>query len=736
MAPSFESTRRNDETVDVPLKLGEEAPAWHTFKSQVEIDAAMGRTVMTPPEGNPLPAGDSDQWVSLYSNQPGIPWADGRNLALRQLDGEVVFGRVISKGGQGVVWEGRQVLLDRQIAIKQARNDPWAQQEFFKEAFTSAQLEHPNIVPIHDIGFFGEGSERSPLMLMKRVQGHSWRELIARDRRDANLTREAFLANHLRILRAVINAVSYAHSKGIIHRDLKPAQVMVGDYGEVYLLDWGLSVYVGDTTADDAPTTIDTTRVFTRDSATNPAGTPAYMAPEQARPGTGMLGTHTDIYLLGAILYELISGLPPHDGESVAEAMDHAEGNDYPPLPADAPPDLAAITLRCLATNPADRPARAQDIAEVIDAHMTGAGRQAESRAITRALLAVKPPTLTTYEQLSDSMRSLAQATHLWPDNPHLTALRERLLERFVEVALASEDFLLAQIQADRLADAGRAAALAVRIAAAREAAARRLFQQPLLTAPRALALAFALLLVAGAFYLIKVRAETARFNEAADKARSLASLIASELNGRRAEDLRAVDRDRLIGSPEFETVLGILSRHRDGVGRGVVRYVYTLRPEPNAPDHVWRVLVDADPVDFDLNGDGVISNDEMGSPPGNLYESGTTEMRRAWDEGTSTAGRLVDEWGEFISGFAPIVADDGQRVAIVGVDTSYDKFGAEGRHTRRAVLVGFLLTEILVATSMLAFFFNRRSLARIHALEDEMRRQNGQLRARGIYLG
>jgi sensor histidine kinase regulating citrate/malate metabolism len=110
--------------------------------------------------------------------------------------------------------------------------------------------------------------------------------------------------------------------------------------------------------------------------------------------------------------------------------------------------------------------------------------------------------------------------------------------------------------------------------------------------------------------------------------------------------------------------------------------------------------------------------------------------MRRAWDEGTSTAGRLVDEWGEFISGFAPIVADDGQRVAIVGVDTSYDQFGAEGRHTRRAVLVGFLLTEILVATSMLAFFFNRRSLARIHALEDEMRRQNGQLRARGIYLG
>src|SRR5690606_35472163 len=144
----------------------------------------------------------------------------------------------------------------------------------------------------------------------KLVRGVPWNAQIAADRNSVDFSLELFLAKHLGILSDVCNAVAYAHAKGIIHRDLKPQQVMVGDFGEVFLMDWGLAVSIDGKV--EVARREGTAKHRTLATAISRCGSPAYMAPEQTEESTANLGTHTDIYLLGAIMFELVAGKPPH----------------------------------------------------------------------------------------------------------------------------------------------------------------------------------------------------------------------------------------------------------------------------------------------------------------------------------------------------------------------------------------------------------------------------------------
>src|SRR5262249_40575788 len=152
--------------------------------------------------------------------------------------------------------------------------------------------EHPNIVPVHALGLIGESDQSAPALVMKRIRGRSWNVLLKSDRGVTNFSLDDFLAVHLPIFLQLVNAVSYAHAKGFIHRDLKPSQVVIGDFGEVQLLDWGLAVRIDEVEQLAVEGSIGIVRFpeglepHSLQTASSPAGSPAYMAPEQTDSST------------------------------------------------------------------------------------------------------------------------------------------------------------------------------------------------------------------------------------------------------------------------------------------------------------------------------------------------------------------------------------------------------------------------------------------------------------------
>lgn len=654
--------------------------------------------------------------------------ADNDAAVLRNCTREYSLGPMIGKGGQGDVLEASQVILGREVAIKRAKGDFQAQIDFFKESFTSAQLDHPNIVPVYDMGLLDGDDGKVPILAMKRVRGTPWNKMLEEDRNSLELSRDAFLLKHLSIFTLVINAVCYAHSKRIIHRDLKPQQVMVGDYGEAYLLDWGLAVVLDDSSAREQDP--NRARYFTLNSASNPAGTPAYMAPEQARLGTELLGIHTDIYLLGAILYELLTGKPPHMAENGRAAISKAVKNKFDPIPQSAPPELAAIATQCLATKPEQRPATALQVRRAIESYLSGAGKKSESRNTTEQLK--KEEIGGEYQRISQSAQRLNQAAQLWPENPDLEPIREKILVSFVHEALSRGDFLLAQIQADRIHNEEKAEELRACIDKAREEAAAAIPFPRLWTLPRLLILASLNLFVVAAFAALNIAGERAIMSEVRDKVMAIAGIAASDLDVR---DLRAVDRDREINTPEFQRVLQRLALFRRS--NEDIRHIYAIRPEPGPSTATWRWLVDADPIDVDLDGSGTIEPNEEGAPPGMLYDEGTPEMWRSYSQGIATSGILLDTWGSFISGFAPVPDPaTGQPIAIVGVDVPLEAVNVRLWKLRLLNIGGATTLMLLITTALLAFFSSRRSLQRVRQLETVIQKQNAEVRRKDLYLG
>ncbi len=262
---------------------------------------------------------------------------------------------VIGEGGMGIVRAAEQVALGRTVAVKtlkdDRRRDAASALDLLREAWVTGTVEHPNVVPVHYLGAEPDGT---PLIVMKRVEGVEWNKLLgnaAEVKRRFGAT--DLLAWNLGILMQTLNALRFAHHRGIVHRDLKPSNVMIGDFGEVYLLDWGIAVSLRDDSSGRLPLVGQSNAL---------AGTPCYMAPEMLGRESGpAISERTDVYLAGAVLFELVAGKPPHAGASAIEVLASVI-ESKPVLPSHVPAELARIVLRAMHTEPEHRFASVEEL--------------------------------------------------------------------------------------------------------------------------------------------------------------------------------------------------------------------------------------------------------------------------------------------------------------------------------------------------------------------------------------
>jgi formylglycine-generating enzyme required for sulfatase activity/serine/threonine protein kinase len=359
---------------------------------------------------------------------------------------------VIGEGGVGIVYQAVQKSIGRETAVKMIKPgvacNAREKAKFISEAMITGGLDHPNIVPIHDLGTAADGQ---PFYVMKMVRGTPWDRVIA----------ERSLPENLRILLDVCDAVSFAHCKGVIHRDLKPANVMLGEFGEVQLMDWGLSLSV----SEDG-----TVPAIARSHAAG--GTPAYMAPEMVTGDDGPVGFHSDVYLLGAVLYEIATGQPPHAGERVLECLENARWNLI--RPTERTGVLVDIALKAMQTSPADRYSSVQDFKQAIldyQAHAESINlcqRSAEHLARARQT--------RNYEAFAEALFGFREALKLWDGNREAQAGVSQTQWHYARCAFDKSDLDLAASTLDPNYPAHRELAAEVaRAQRRRELAKRRL---------------------------------------------------------------------------------------------------------------------------------------------------------------------------------------------------------------------------------------------------------------------
>lgn len=392
---------------------------------------------------------------------------------------------VVGAGGIGEIWKAKQTSLERVIAVKrmqsryreQFANDPARllelQHSFRQEALITASLEHPNIVPIYDLGHDAEGN---PLLAMKLIKGERWDHLIVRDYE--TLHPLELLDRHLPTFLAMIQAVAFAHSKGIVHRDIKPSQVMVGEFGEVVLMDWGLAVYVGpergpsDSSVDGMPPLW---ILPTPETAQGRAGTPSLMSPEQTLNHARKITRSTDIFLLGATLYYLLTGSYLYEGGTTESAIARAAKCEIDPFDIRnpgryVPPELARICMSALAARPEDRIPSATQFMVLLQDYISGASDRRASDELLEQLRSRlggsdpnSPPGLIltdlppdappgeVYREFAACMSMLDKARGLWPKNPQIPSLDLKITTSYAQAALERGDVVLATTLIQRL---------------------------------------------------------------------------------------------------------------------------------------------------------------------------------------------------------------------------------------------------------------------------------------------
>ncbi len=293
----------------------------------------------------------------------------------------------IARGGMGVIHRARDRSLEREAALKLLheglREDEDQLDRFVEEARITGQLDHPNIVPIYELS---EDDDGAVFFSMKLVDGEdleSLIELAGQDRLEPSK-----LSELLGVFLKVCEAVAFAHSRGVVHCDLKPANVMVGEYGQVYLMDWGIARRLDDAAADD---------VFGADSPESGSGdpwsggypedspivgSPAYMSPEQAQGRRDRVDERSDVFLLGGTLYHILTGQAPYQGQLLLQMIRAQECDLEPPeevvddgrLPA----TLAAIVRRAMAADPEQRYASVVELRLDVERFLHGSWHQPE----------------------------------------------------------------------------------------------------------------------------------------------------------------------------------------------------------------------------------------------------------------------------------------------------------------------------------------------------------------------
>ncbi|HAT10395.1 MAG TPA: hypothetical protein DCS97_07335 [Planctomycetes bacterium] len=321
---------------------------------------------------------------------PPVPSVRHRRLAPpNRAEGEdYELCRMLGEGGMGVVWSARQSGMDREVALKRVRpgSGQRAISALIAEAELTGSLEHPGIIPVHEVGLDQDGI---PFYSMRRLIGRTWAE------RWAGMKQR----EHLDVLVRVCDAISFAHGRGVIHRDLKPDNVFLGEYGEIIVFDWGLALRLKD--------------LGTGSRTVMASGTPVYMAPEMARADPRLLGPASDVYLLGAILYEILTGTAPHPGEEPLDVLIAASENRIdPPIPEG---DLGDVVRRAMATDPADRypTVRAfQTALRICLDHQESITLAERARVRLEAASAG-----TGYDGFARAVHTFEDAIDMWPEN-------------------------------------------------------------------------------------------------------------------------------------------------------------------------------------------------------------------------------------------------------------------------------------------------------------------------------
>lgn len=372
----------------------------------------------------------------------------------------------IDEGGFGDVWEAVQSSLGRRIAVKRLKDASRSKPDkpagigremeriFRQEALTAGHLEHPNIVPVYDLGLDENGR---PLLAMKLVQGQRWSDIL-RDEFE-QLPAHEYLTRNVQVLISVAQAVAFAHSHGIVHRDLKPSQVMIGSFGEVLLMDWGLAMAYPLTGPNrpDIPWATDADSPLFHPMT--PAGSPNYMAPEQTEPTTDNLGPWTDVFLLGGMLYRVLTGQPPHLGQTSEETFARArEGKvdvAHERAPdRDIPTQLSALAQKAMHPNPAMRIRTAAEFLKGVQDYLSGADKRRESIELCETVAAELALAKLDYPALGQALNSLDRSLVYWPENRDAKRLRRKALNLYARTAVQNRDLKLARVQAERL-DAG-----------------------------------------------------------------------------------------------------------------------------------------------------------------------------------------------------------------------------------------------------------------------------------------
>ncbi|MCD7895078.1 MAG: SUMF1/EgtB/PvdO family nonheme iron enzyme [Planctomycetaceae bacterium] len=502
-------------SADVTLKADASGGSWFD-----NLDSASP----VPTDGEsfyaaPFPKAPSDFLASVtirtsrLSHEP-----PGRTGRVAATDGNdfVVTGS-LGRGGMGVVYSARQSSLNREVAVKmispETANREGPRRKMVAEALVTGDLDHPNIIPIYDLGRTESGEL---FYAMKIVRGEPWSQSLATKSERENLD----------ILLRICDAVAFAHDKGIIHRDLKPANVMIGNYGEVLLMDWGLAVslYQSDKAEELS-------------YANAVAGTPAYMAPEMALGEVDRIGTASDIYLLGAILYEVLTGLRPHRGANASECLLAAAENRIEP--AFHMDDLVRVALRAMATNPYDRYETVKEFQHAVvtvQTHRESLVLAANAAESLRAAVAGRD-----YNLYAQAIFAYDEAVKLWDGNADAAAGRLRARVEYARCAYQKGDYdlaltTIADVEADDVRDLREA------IQAAREDLAARKRRIRILTRT-AIALTVAVVVILGAATLI-ISDRMAKEREA----RELASQALEEtVAARRSESIAAAQREAAL---------------------------------------------------------------------------------------------------------------------------------------------------------------------------------------------
>ena len=280
----------------------------------------------------------------------------------------------LGRGGMGTIWATRDKRMGRTVAAKVLHPDAAQAGRamiFVEEAQITGQLEHPNIIPVYDMGVTPGSKE--PYFTMKLVSGNTLEHLIVEfheNNRDAEV-----LERLLRIMLQICDTISYAHERGVIHRDIKPQNIMLGSHGQIYVMDWGVAVLdQGRLSQTEAPVAIRSSR-----EDIGAAGTIAYMAPEQIQPDLSLIDARTDVFALGGTIYKILTGVAPYSGWDRIKLMKEvAAGNIAPPqvrkpsLPM--PVGLCEIAMKALASNPADRYQSVDELHADISAFLRGGG--------------------------------------------------------------------------------------------------------------------------------------------------------------------------------------------------------------------------------------------------------------------------------------------------------------------------------------------------------------------------